>query len=198
MVVGHTEPSDHQLSDLNLSKPQFLAPHTPSKPWMFFKCSVTTSTASEPRKQSLWDLRWTHRRFTVTEDLRWERRPLHSEEDWRPAGLPDTPQPEGHRGAWRSMEVNTLSQSKKAYAEKLWDSFCANTTYCFLLHHQALMCCSFLSHELTWRQHTQFHCEVQGRSSLLDWGHVGHMQVNRTCRIRDYAQWPPVYVCCCI
>lgn len=43
---------------------------------------ATTSTASEPRKQSLWDLRWTRRRFTVTEDLRWEMRPLHIDEEW--------------------------------------------------------------------------------------------------------------------
>lgn len=91
----------HQIIDLKFERIECYhvynpMPHTytPSKTQLM--CSATTSTASEPRKQSPWDLRWTRRRFTVTEDLRWEMRPLHMEEDW--TGLLVTPWAKtGHR-----------------------------------------------------------------------------------------------------
>lgn len=53
-------------------------------------CSSRTSTASEPRKQSLWDLRWSSRRFTVTLERRWEIRLLQVEDE-DAAGLMDAP-----------------------------------------------------------------------------------------------------------
>lgn len=56
--------------------------HTPSKPFALTMYSASTSTPSEPRKQSLWDFKRTRLRFTVTVDFRWEIRLLHMVQDW--------------------------------------------------------------------------------------------------------------------